>query len=367
VRDHGPDLLTLLPLVEGKPDAMVALARQLRGAGETERALDLAARALALAPDDSEARTIAAELLSDGVPGWHFGIVRDDLRNHAYDAALRRAVFPGARVLEIGTGTGLLAMMAARAGAEVVTCEADPAVAAAARDVIAANGLSGRIRVIGKHSRDLDLADLGGLADILVSEIVSNDLLSEGALPAHEDVLPRLLKPGGAVIPARGTVRVALAELQPEPKGMGNVAGFDLSAFDRLRRPYREVPVHSERLILRSPPADLFAFDFTRSPWPDTRATVELPSSDGTVNGIAQWIALEMDAEGRYENLPGTGTPSCWSCIFWPFFGNGVETNFGQSVCVSGKHEMDRLRIWRDAPLHQRATGDNSAPVTGSQ
>ena len=42
----------------------------------------------------------------------------------AYDAALRRAIRPGCRVLEIGTGSGLLAMMAARAGAaQVVTCE----------------------------------------------------------------------------------------------------------------------------------------------------------------------------------------------------------------------------------------------------
>jgi hypothetical protein len=110
--------------------------------------------------------------------------------------------------------------------------------------------------------------------------------------------------------------------------------------------------VHSDRLQLRSAPADLFTFDFTRGPWPHARATLELASTGGAIDGVAQWIALEMDGEGRYENLPGTGTPSCWSCIFWPFFGNGVETNSGQSVCVSGRHETDRLRIWRDTPLH---------------
>ena len=75
-----------------------------------------------LAPDDGEVRSVAAEVMSAGIPRWHFDIVHDYPRNDAYEAALRRAVFPGCKVLEIGTGTSLLAMMAARAGAaEVVT------------------------------------------------------------------------------------------------------------------------------------------------------------------------------------------------------------------------------------------------------
>src|SRR6188768_1477695 len=116
MRDRTTDLLTMLPLVEGNPQAMVALARQLAAAGEVVRALDLAARGSALAPEDGEVRTLAAEVLSNGVPRWHFVIVRDRVRNDAYEAALKRAIVPGCRVLEIGTGTGLLAMMAARAG-----------------------------------------------------------------------------------------------------------------------------------------------------------------------------------------------------------------------------------------------------------
>ncbi|WP_052216269.1 50S ribosomal protein L11 methyltransferase [Sphingomonas sp. ERG5] len=328
---------------------MIALARQFRGVDETARAIDLATQALALAPGDGEVRALAADLLSDGVPRWHFFIVRDRLRNDAYEAALRRAIVPGCKVLEIGTGTGLLAMMAARAGAHVVTCEVDMAVAAAARDVIAVNGLSDRIRVVNKHSTALVLADLDGPADILVSEIVSNDMLSEGVLPAHEDVIPRLLKPGATIIPARGQIRVALAEDSGSRRSQVDTAsGFDLTAFNRLARPYREVPVASEHLALRSAPTDLFDFDFTTGgPWPDRRSTVALGSTGGTVNGIVQWIALEMDDQGRYENRPATGTPSCWGAIFWPFE-HPVDTIAGQIINIAARHEKDRVRVWRD-------------------
>jgi hypothetical protein len=113
--------------------------------------------------------------------------------------------------LEIGTGTGLLAMIAVRAGAaEVITCEKTLAIAHMATEIVARNGYADHVRIIAKHSDELDVeADLGGPADILVSKIVSNDLLGE---PAHERAVRNLLKPGGRVIPARGRIRVALAE-----------------------------------------------------------------------------------------------------------------------------------------------------------
>src|SRR4029079_4411538 len=70
------------------------------------------------------------------VPGWHFAMMDHHKRNEAYEAAIRRAV-PGKRVLDIGTGAGLLALMAARAGAAKVTaCEAVPIIGELAREII---------------------------------------------------------------------------------------------------------------------------------------------------------------------------------------------------------------------------------------
>lgn len=347
---RAEQLRKLEPLVEGSPDAMAALARQYAAIGERAAAIALAARARELAPGDGETATLAAELLSDSVPSWHFTLLRDEIRNQAYEAAICRAVTPGCKVLEIGTGSGILAMMAARAGAQVVTCEVNPSVAAAARAVIAANGLADRIRVVDKLSFDLDPEeDTAGRVDILVSEIVSNDLLSEGVLAAHADAVARLLKAGAQVIPSRGWIRVALAyDRHAESARVGQVSGFDLSPFNRIARPYREIAPDAPRLELRSEPADLFEFDFAAAgPWPDRRVGLALHAAGGPVNGVVQWIALELGDGGRYENLPGARTPSCWAALFWPF-AETLEATPGQTVKIGAYHTTDRVRLWRD-------------------
>jgi type III protein arginine methyltransferase len=144
-------------VVAGHPHAMFTLARMLLSDGQGGKAFDLCNAALRLAPDDRKLATTIKRFVNATVPAWHIPVIRDEARNAAYEAALRRAVTPNSRVLEIGCGTGILAMMAARAGArEVVTCEMTPAIADKAAEIVARNGYSDRVRVIAKHSSMLD-------------------------------------------------------------------------------------------------------------------------------------------------------------------------------------------------------------------
>lgn len=342
-------LRLLEPAVAGRPEASIALAQQFAACGEWNKAVELAMAASGAVAADGDFGMRARALLSDTVPRWHFNLLRDTRRNQAYEDAIRRTVTPGSLVLEIGTGSGILAMMAARAGARVVTCEADPSVAAAARAVIAANGYSDRVTVVGKHSTDLDPAtDLPEPADVLLSEIVSNDLLSEGVLPAHSDAVARLLKPGAAVIPGRGRIRVALADDRHwQQSRAGIVSGFDLSAFNHLLHPSRQIEVGSARLTLRSDAADIFEIDFaTARPEGEGRAERTLRSNGGTVNGIVQWIALDFGEDAIYENAPEPRSLSSWALLFWPFAAP-IETQPGQAVVVGAQHDIDRVRFWR--------------------
>lgn len=345
--ERSGQLDRLISLVANRPEAMIALARQYAAVGNAEQSIALTRQARDLLTNDCEAATIAAELLCEGVPAWHFRLLRDDLRNQAYDRALRRAVKPDSLVLEIGTGSGILAMMAARAGARVVTCEMNPSIAAAACSVIAANGLSDRITVINKPSFDLEVGvDLGRPADILVSEIVSNDLLNENVLAAHGDAVRRLLKPDAAVIPACGRIRFALAEHRHwDAVRVGMTSGFDLSKFNELARPFREV--HPVEVSFRSDAQTLFEFDFASAgPLLDRRATHRAVSTGGVVNGILQWIAIDLDDGDTYENRPDDMPQSCWSPLFWRF-SDSIDTVGGETFAVGGYHTEDRIRLWR--------------------
>jgi type III protein arginine methyltransferase len=326
-------------------------------AGAHERRLDaqayrLAREARAAAPGDRDIASLTAGAIAAGVPHWHFSLVRDLARNEAYDAAIRRAVKPGMKVLDIGAGTGLLAMMAARAGAaEVISCEMNPATADAAREIVALNGFSDRIRIVTKHSAQLDPEqDMGGRADLLVSEIIANDMVAEQALPAMVDAVARLLKPGAAMIPTRGWVRVALGVWPGlERRRMGMVSGFDCSPFNRLASPPDRRKVGEEGLVVTGPAADLFEFDFrTGGPYPPRRASVELTGSGGPANAILQWIRINLDEEGSiYENRPGPGALSCWDCLVYPL-DEPIADAAGRSVRVHGAHGESTLRVWTD-------------------
>lgn len=353
VRPHIEGLLALRDKAANRPDALAAVARLLHTAGRREEAVEAAARAVSLAPGNEGVRAVAAEVLNHDVPAWHFLIVADAARNEAYETALRRAVTPGCLVLEVGTGTGLLAMMAARAGAgRVVTCEANEAIAHAAREIVARNGFADRITVIGRHSSTIDLErDLGRRADVFVSEIVSNNMVGEGVLDVLEDVRPRLLRAEGVIIPASGQVRIALCcDAQWDRRQLGVISGFDLSPFNRLAPPRRVTAIGAPRLSLRSAAADLFAIDFARGGrFPDRSASLVLPSAGGRVDTVAQWIALDLDAVTRYENHPGPEAESCWAVMLHPL-GRPIQTELGEGVTVHGRLERPGLRIWAEAP-----------------
>jgi protein arginine N-methyltransferase 7 len=336
--------------MEGRPAQLQGLALYLLHKGRRQEAMQVALKIWQNAGHDAETELIGRHLLGLEVPSWHFSMVRDDLRNQAYDAALRRAIRPGDRVLDIGSGSGLLAMMAVRAGAGTVfTCEMNPAIADAARDIIAANGFAERIEVLGVHSGSIDAErDLGGRVDLIVAEIVDNSLLGEGVLPTMEEAVRDLLKPGGRVIPARGRVRVALAESsQMKHPPMGEVAGFDLSAFNRLLPQCFSRNTEEPGIELRSLPANLLTFDFGQAERPaEGRGECVLEADGGRVNVILQWIELEMDSEGVYENRPGTGQNSAWPLLLYPL-AQPADMARGQQMVVHAWHDRTSIRIWQ--------------------
>jgi type III protein arginine methyltransferase len=323
--------------------------------GEHHRAVSLALQARTLAANDPEVHLLASEFLNLDVAPWHFSLVHDEVRNAAFEEALRRMVRPGMRVLDIGSGTRLLAMMAARAGAgKVISCEVCPSVAQAAREVVAANGYADQISIIGKHSDDLDLdRDVGGPVDIVVSEVINRDLIGEHVLQVMEGA-QGFLKAGGSIIPAQGSVRVALANYSGMQRMcMGTVRGFDLSPFNQLAPTCLNIKHHDHGVTLLSEVVDLFTFDFASGgPFPEARSFVSIDAQGESANGVAQWICLTMDGTGKYENHPAThAATSNWAVLFYPFV-EGFQCQAGETIRICGSHNRDRLRIWSEKLPH---------------
>ena len=334
-------ILSRYPQVSGDPRAMAMLSQALRVKGQIADAFALGLAAVEAVPQDIEVRDLVRGGLSNGVPAWHVPMLHDLPRNRCYVDAIERAVRPGMRILEIGTGAGLLSLVAARAGAEVVTCELNPAIAAAATEIARRNGLGDRIRVIGKASNALEVGvDLPEPADMLMSELFDDTLFGDGIIEYIADARKRLLKPDAAVLPPRAELRCALVltDLSDRHRPLDIVEGFDLSPFNVLSPPVpRQLRVRARPTERRSDPVSALPMAFERASFGATSQHIILRSNGGQVNGIAQWLRVDFGNGVIYENDPFDGP--------WSHWGSPIQTLAAPVETMPGDEIEVALRI----------------------
>lgn len=156
------------------------------------------------------------------VERWHFGMLNDSDRNRKYKAAIGKAIQQRNQVsaLDIGTGTGLLALYAHESGAaQTAACECSPLMCHMASESFRRNGCGDQIKLIAKHSTKLDAhSDLGGMVDLIVTETMDCGVFGEGLLDTLIHAKESLLKSNGLIIPAR--VRLFVAGFQSRQLAM---------------------------------------------------------------------------------------------------------------------------------------------------
>lgn len=195
-------------------------------------------------------------------------MLHDTERNQKYHQALKKAIDKiherglKANVLDIGTGTGLLSMMAVRCGADTVTaCEAFKPMAECAEKIIDHNGMSGDIRIIKKRSTEIRVGpgkeDLWQRANILVTEVFDTELIGEGAIYTFNHANEFLLEKDCIVVPDSGTVYAQVVECSlawawNTPKLIANLDGEVL-----LRTPPEVGPNAASRVFF-----DINSFNF---------------------------------------------------------------------------------------------------------
>jgi protein arginine N-methyltransferase 1 len=128
-------------------------------------------------------------------------MLEDHKRTTAYYRAIleNRRQFEGKVVLDVGTGSGILAMFAARAGARKVYAVEATSMADHARDLIQANQLDSIVTVI---QGTMETVELPEKVDIIISEWMGYLLLRESMLDSVLFARDRYLKPGGALYPS---------------------------------------------------------------------------------------------------------------------------------------------------------------------
>ena len=246
--------------------------------------------------------------------------LRDTRRVDAYAAALRRAVTPGSVVVDIGTGTGILALLACKFGARRVYAIEPGDVIQVAQELAAANGYADRIEFIQSVA---SRATPGEAADVIVSDPRDVFPLVGHYLPSLLHARRHFLAPGGTLIPARDTLWVAPAHAPKLYGGCaapweGNGYGLDLRAGRRLAvNQWRKARVPREHLLAE--PTCWATLDYATVQGSDVRGSVSWTMRrEGTAHGLAAWSDA-MLAEGvTLSNAPGE-PDLVYRTAFFPF------------------------------------------------
>ncbi|KAG2501748.1 hypothetical protein HYH03_000248 [Edaphochlamys debaryana] len=213
-------------------------------------AAEAAAAAAGLDPEAAEAAAVAAAAAADKAKkvdqayfesysyfDIHREMLGDKPRTEAYRDALERnpGLVKGARVMDVGCGTGILSLFACRAGAQrVVAIDGSERIAGFARRHAELAGYAdsqgGPMSVVTGKVEELDGKLPVEQVDVIVSEWMGYALLFETMLDTVLHARDRYLRPGGAVLPDRASIYIAGASAAAGGLGFWkDVYGFDMT------------------------------------------------------------------------------------------------------------------------------------------
>ena len=163
-------------------------------------------------------------------------MIRDTVRMGAYADALRAVVSRDSVVLDMGTGSGILALLACRFGARKVYAVEPADIIQLARQAAAANGFAGRIEFIQGISTQVYL---GEKVDVVVSDVRGILPPFQKSLASIVDARDRLMAPGGRLIPQIDTLWAALVDAPDDYSEIigaweNNEYGFDFQAIRNI-------------------------------------------------------------------------------------------------------------------------------------
>jgi len=246
---------------------------------------------------------------------YHRSLISDRVRNEAFFKALKKVVNRNSRVLDIGSGSGIWAVAAAKLGAKrVVAVEADEVLIPIIRGHVKEHGLEDRVKVI--HGNSIKL-DIGEKFNIIVSETVGDQGFEEGIVSVMIDAKKRFLSRGGIIVPQQVKLIAAPARVETEielPTGTPFKAGY----FSNIARTvsYRLSNRKTARLL--APPATLLDVDLrTVKAEPDyTKLSAEWKLRDiSKANAIIAWAITTLVPGVELETWP----TSSWAPIVYPF------------------------------------------------
>ena len=267
----------------------------------------------------------------------HLLMLKDKLRLSAYRQAIFKAVRRGDVVVDIGTGTGILAFLAVQAGAKKVYAIEYGPIIDVARKMAADNGYSDRIVFIRGKAGDIEIHEH---VDVIVTETVGSFGIDEGIVDLVHDARRSILKPDGIIIPQKVTLRALPVNIK-----QNHPFRFLKEVFHHLQtghlthlaanNVYRLQSDVIESLGILSQPADLFGVDLYHCECLEypLEMVIELKvESRGDFDGVVVFPDIILE-DGIAISLFDNGRPvsSSWQMMYFPVM-ERIALNIGDKT-----------------------------------
>ena len=235
----------------------------------------------------------------------HRQYLSDRNRIDAYARAVAELVKPGSVVVDLGAGTGIMGLLACRAGAGRVYCIEQTSLIGLTREIFWANGYADRVSFIKDESTHLSLPEK---ADVVIADQIGRFGFDAGIFEYFSDARARFLKPDGVLSPSRIDLMVAPVEndelWQQIDFWNQRPAGLDF-------RPARKIAVNTgyptklqpQHLLASARVLATLATDDCPSSISGVEVSIDIERA-GILHGIGGWFSAQLSPHVTMSNGP---------------------------------------------------------------
>jgi protein arginine N-methyltransferase 1 len=286
----------------------------------------------------------------------------------AFRQAIEASVKPGDVVIDLGTGTGILAHFAVKAGASKVYAIEVAEIYQIALELLRRNGDAQAIQPANLISY---LVQGIGPADVLMTETLGDIGLDEGIMGAVIDARIRFLKPNAIIVPRQVEVWCGPIESASDHRRVSawksDLFGYDASAI----RPLAANTIYQMRFspqALLAPAKRLCEIDLRKLDRPEVKGRIDLTiARDGTMHGIGGYFSSELSPGVSLSNEP-SGPENSWRQCYLPLE-EPVDVRAGERMAIEIE-VLDNASEWRwtvlpaDGRRIEQSTARGFKPVT---
>jgi SAM-dependent methyltransferase len=270
------------------------------------------------------------DLLANHLPGlltYHQTMLSDGVRNKILYEAIRQNVNQETNFLDIGAGTGVWAILAAKLGAKrVVAIEIEEALIPIIFKHAQENGVAHQIEIIHGNS---DHVKLRGKFDVIVSELFGGDALGETTTKSFVSLRNRFLAPNGVLIPQKLTMLAAPIRLEKSVQNIPADLPLNCSFIKSIKLNYgRSLSIEErEKIEFLAEPQKLVEIEFRTV---ETHPNLNNLSVAWKMDNLAQANAIAVFNNSTFtdELVMNSFYSQSWGATTYEF--QPFETNSGE-------------------------------------